>query len=421
MIVGYALLALVLMVLSVPLFFVFGISSAAIALEALRLPPTSLMQIAFGAMTKQVLVAIPVFIFAGNVMLHGGSAKRLVDFGLMMVGHLPGGMGVAMIISMGFFSAISGSILASIVAVGTVMMPTMVKMGYPKPFVVVLAAAAALIDALIPPSNTAIIYSALTHVPVSRTFAAGVFPGLVLMALLILYVIWRCHLLPRPPRASWPERRAAFVAAIPALLMPVAILGGLYRGFLTPAESASVAAVYAMVLGAFVDRGLTRRGVATALRDTAETTTIIFVIIAMATFFSVVITYTRAPQAIIAFFIHYNVGPTTFMLLAGLTLLILGTFLEVVPIFFLTMPIFFPLCQALKVDLLQFYVFMTGLVGIGMLTPPVCVGVYTASAVLREPPDRAFRSVPGFVGVGLVYAAIILAFPSLASWLGGFF
>jgi C4-dicarboxylate transporter DctM subunit len=241
------------------------------------------------------------------------------------------------------------------------------------------------------------------------------------MALLILYVIWRCHLLPRPPRTSWPERRAAFVAAIPALLMPVAILGGLYRGFLTPAESASVAAVYAMGLGAFVDRGLTWRGVATALRDTAETTTIIFVIIAMATFFSVVVTYTRAPQAIIAFFIQYNVGPTTFMLLAGLTLLILGTFLEVVPIFFLTMPIFFPLCLALKVDLLQFYVFMTGLVGIGMLTPPVCVGVYTASAVLREPPDRAFRSVPGFVAVGIVYAAIILAFPSLASWLGGFF
>ena len=421
MIVGYVLLAIVLMGLSVPLFFVFGISSAAIALEALRLPPTSLMQIAFGAMTKQVLVAIPVFIFAGNVMLHGGSAKRLVDFGLKMVGHYPGGMGIAMIVSMGFFSAISGSILASIVAVGTVMMPTMVKTGYPKPFVVVLAAAAALIDALIPPSNTAIIYSALTHAPVSQTFAAGVFPGFVLMGLLIAYVIWRCHDLPRPPRASWGERRAAFVAAIPALLMPVAILGGLYRGFLTPAESASVAAVYALGLGAFVDRKLTWAGIRSALRSTAETTTVIFVIIAMATFFSVIVTYTRAPQAIINFLIHFNVGPTTFMLLAGLTLLILGTFLEVVPIFFLTMPIFFPLCQALKVDVLQFYVFMTGLVGIGMLTPPVCVGVYTASAVIGEPPNRAFRSVPGFVAVGLVYAAIILGFPALASWLPSLF
>lgn len=181
MTVAFAILALVMGCLSVPLFFVFGISSAAIALLSLNLPSSTLMQISFDAMTKQVLVAIPLFIFAGNVMLHGGSAKRLVDFGLAMVGHLPGGLAIALILSMGIFSAISGSILASIVAIGTVMMPTMIEKGYPKPFVVVLAAAAALIDALIPPSNTAIIYSALTHVPVSRTFAAGVFPGFVLM------------------------------------------------------------------------------------------------------------------------------------------------------------------------------------------------------------------------------------------------
>jgi C4-dicarboxylate transporter DctM subunit len=421
MIIGCALLALALMILSVPLFIVFGISSAAIALEALNLPSTSLMQISFDAMTKQVLVAIPVFIFAGTIMLHGGSAKRLVDFGLKMVGHLPGGIGVAMIVSMGFFSAISGSILASIVAIGTVMMPTMVRMGYPKPFVVVLAAAAALIDALIPPSNTAIIYSALTHVPVSRTFAAGVFPGFVLMGLLIAFVMWRCRRLPRPERAPWHERWVAFRAAIPALLMPVAILGGLYRGLLTPAESASVAAVYAIGLGFLIDRKLTWQGIVTSLRETAETTTVIFVIIAMATFFSVIVTYTRAPQAIINFLVHFNIGPLTFMILAGLVLLLLGTFLEVVPIFYLTMPIFFPLCQALKVDVLQFYVFMTGLVGIGMLTPPVCVGVYTASAVIREPPNRAFGTVPGFVVVGLVYAAIVVAFPALASWLPSFF
>ncbi len=421
MIVAYALLAVVMMILAVPLFFVFGISSAAIALHALKLPATSLMQISFDAMTKQVLVAIPIFIFAGNIMLHGGSARRLVDFGLSMVGHLPGGMAVAMVVSMGFFSAISGSILASIVAIGTVMMRPMVDMGYPKPFVVVLAAAAALIDALIPPSNTALIFSALTHVPVSRTVAAGVFPGLVLMGLLVLYVMWRCRHLPRPARTPWPERSQAFMSALPALLMPVAILGGLYRGFLTPAESASVAAVYALALGVLVDRKLTWEGLRSSLRDTAETTTVIFVIIAMATFFSVIITYTRAPQAIINFLVEFNIGPTTFMLLAGLVLLILGTFLEVVPIFYLTLPIFFPLCLALKVDLLQFYVFMTGLIGVGMLTPPVCVGVYTASAVIREPPNRAFASVPGFVMIGLVYAAIMLMFPRLASWLPSFF
>jgi tripartite ATP-independent transporter DctM subunit len=413
----YILLAVAGMIASVPLFIVFGVGSAAIALDVLGLPAHSLMQVSFDAMTKQVLVAIPIFIFAGAVMLHGGSARRLVDFGMTAVGHLPGGMAVALILAIGVFSAISGSILASIVAIGSVMMPPMIRNGYPKPFVVVLTAAAALIDALIPPSNTAIIFSAITHVPVSKTFAAGVLPGLVLMALLLVYAMYQCRHMPRPPKASGAERRAAFVAAVPSLIMPVMILGGLMRGFMTPAESASVASVYALALGWFVYRELTWKGLVTSLRATAQTTTAIFAIIAMAVYFSNILTYTKTPQAVIAFFTDYSIGPVTFMLLAGLVYLILGCFLEVVPVFYLTIPIFYPICLALKIDPLQFYVFTVGMVGLGTLTPPVCVGIYTASAVINEPPNRAFRAIPGFMVVGLIYAAIVLSFPWLANWL----
>ena len=420
MIIGFVLVALVMLLLAVPLFFVFGISSAGIAVWGLNLPAHTLMQVSFDAMTKQVLVAIPIFVFAGSAMFHGGAARRLVDFAVSAVGHLPGGLAVALILSIGVFSAISGSILASIVAIGSVLMPPMIKEGYPKPFVIVLAATAALIDALIPPSNTAIIYSALTHVPVSKAFAAGVLPGFVLMGLLLAYVMWKLRHMPRPAAASAAVRWRAFWMAIPALLLPVIILGGLFRGLLTPSESASVASVYAIALGALVYRELTWRGLWTALRETAQTTTVIFAIIAMAIYFSVIMTYTRAPQAIVSFFIEYNIGPLTFMLLAGVAVLILGTFMEVVPVFYLTMPIFFPLCVALKVDLLHFYVFFTGLVGIGMITPPVCVGLYTAAAIVREPPQNAFRAVPGFVMVGLVYAGIVLAFPALATWLAAY-
>ena len=417
MIIGFVLAAVVMLLLAVPLFFVFGISSAGIAIWGLNLPSHTLMQVSFDAMTKQVLVAIPIFVFAGSVMFHGGSARRLVDLAVSAVGHLPGGLAVALILSIGVFSAISGSILASIVAIGSVLMPPMIEKGYPKPFVIVLAATAALIDALIPPSNTAIIYSALTHVPVSKAFAAGILPGFVLMGLLLVYVMWRSRHMARPAPASAAVRWRALWMAGPALLLPVIILGGLYRGLLTPSESASVACVYAVALGAAVYRELTWRGLWKALRETAETTTVIFAIIAMAVYFSVIMTYTRAPQAIVNFFLEYNVGPLTFMLLAGLAILILGTFMEVVPVFYLTMPIFFPLCVALEVDLLHFYVYFTGLVGIGMITPPVCVGLYTAAAIVREPPQNAFRAVPGFVMVGLVYAAIVLVFPSLATWL----
>lgn len=417
MVLGFALLAVTLMLLSVPLFFVFGVSSAAIAVWGLNLPAHTLMQVSFDAVSKQVLVAIPIFVFAGNVMYQGGAARRLVDLGISAVGHLPGGLGMAMILSIAIFSAISGSILASIVAIGGVLMKPMVDKGYPKPFVIVLAATAALMDALIPPSNTAIIYSSITHVPVSKAFAAGVFPGLLLGGLLLVYVMWVCRNMERPTPQPWSQRLRAFLIALPSLFLPVLILGGLYGGLLTPAESASIASVYALGLGAFVYRELTWRGLWRATRATAETTTVIFAIIAMAVYFSIIMTYTKTPQAIVQFFIEYNIGPITFFILAGIAIIILGTFMEAVPVFYLTLPIMYPICTALKIDPLHFYVFITGLIGIGLITPPVCVGLYTAAAILNTPPQQAFRAVPGFFVIGIIYAAIVMLVPSLATWL----
>jgi tripartite ATP-independent transporter DctM subunit len=417
MVVGFALLAVALMLLSVPLFLVFGVSSAAIAVWGLNLPAHTLMQVSFDAVSKQVLVAIPIFVFAGNVMYQGGAARRLVDLGVSAVGHLPGGLGMAMILSIAIFSAISGSILASIVAIGGVLMKPMIDKGYPKPFVIVLAATAALMDALIPPSNTAIIYSSLTHVPVSKAFAAGVIPGLLLGGLLLVYVMWVCRNMERPPPQPWSQRLRALLIALPSLFLPVLILGGLYGGLLTPAESASIASMYALGLGAFVYRELTWKRLWRATRATAETTAVIFAIIAMAVYFSIIMTYTKTPQAIVQFFIEYNIGPITFFVLAGIAILILGTFMEAVPVFYLTLPIMYPICIALTIDLLHFYVFMTGLIGIGLITPPVCVGVYTAAAILRTPPQEAFRAVPGFLMIGIIYATIVMLVPSLATWL----
>ena len=417
MILLAVLLSFALLVSAVPIFLVFGLGSSLIAVGGLDLPWSTLIQVSFGALTKQVLLAIPLFVFAGTVMLKGGSARRLVDFSVSAVGHLPGGLGIAMVLAMGFFAAFCGSILAAISAVGTILMPKMIENGYPKPFVIVLAATAALLEALIPPSNAAIIYSSLTGVPVSKTFAAGILPGLVLMGLLIAYVAWHSWNLPRPARAPLAQVAAAGRKALPALFTPIIIMGGIYGGLLTPSESAAAASVWAIILGIAVYRELDWRGLVDSLRVTAETTTVIFAIIAMATFLSVVLTYTRAPQAIIDFFIRFEVGPLSFMILAGVVLLILGTFLELVPVFYLSMPIFLPICLALKVDLLHFYVFFAGLAGIGIITPPVCVGVYTAAAVVRESPDRAFKAVPGFVVVAIIYGLITLAWPELATWI----
>jgi len=416
-ILGFSLLAVALMMLAVPLFVVFGVCSAAIAIWGLNLPAHTLMQVSFDAVSKQVLVALPIFVFAGNVMYHGGSARRLVDLGVSAVGHLPGGLAIAMILSIAVFSAISGSILASIVAIGSVLMKPMVDAGYPKPFVIALAATAALMDALIPPSNTAIIYSAITHVPVSKAFAAGVFPGLLLGALLMVYVMWTCRRMARPARQPWSHRLHAFVVAIPSLILPVLILGGLYGGVLTPAESASVASVYALLLGLVVYRELTWKGFWAATCATANTTAVIFAIIAMAVYFSTIMTYTKMPQEIVELFVRYNIGPITFMLLAGAAIVILGTAIEAVPVFYITMPILYPTCLALKIDPLHFYVYITGLIGLGLISPPVCVGIYTAAAIIRTPPQEAFRALPAFFAIGIIYALIVIMFPSLATWL----
>jgi len=417
--VAATLLSMLLLLLSVPIFMVFGLGSATVAIWGMDLPWSTLIQVSFGSMTKHVLIAVPLFIFTGMVMLRGGAAARLVHFATTLVGHWPGGLGLSMILAMGFFAAFCGSILAAITAIGTIMIPKMVEQGYPKPFVIVLAASAAFLEALIPPSNAAILFSALTDVPVSHTFAAGFVPGLVLLVLLSIVVTWRCRHLRNAARATTGERLSALLAAVPGLFTPVIILGGIYAGLLTPSESAAVAGVWAMLIGALVYRELTVRGILDAFHQTARITSVIFAIIAMATFLSVVLTYTQAPQKIISYFTEMGGTPLAFWLAVALICLILGTFIEIVPVFYLTVPIFAALALSLGLDILHLYVVFVAFAGVGMITPPVCVGIYTAAGVARESPEKAFREVPLFVIVGVIFGGLMIVIPQAATWLPG--
>ncbi|MCY3879987.1 MAG: TRAP transporter large permease [Rhodobacteraceae bacterium] len=412
-------LSLVMLILAVPIFMVFGLGSATVAIWGMNLPWSTLIQVSFGSMTKHVLIAVPLFIFTGMIMLRGGAAARLVHFAMTLVGHLPGGLGLAMILAMGFFAAFCGSILAAITAIGTIMIPQMVDQGYPKPFVIVLAASAAFLEALIPPSNAAILFSALTDVPVSHTFAAGFVPGFVLIVILSAVVIWRCRHLRNPARATPSQRLAAFRSALPGLLTPVIILGGIYAGLLTSSESAAVAGVWAILIGFFAYRELTIGGLCRALHDTARITAVIFAIIAMATFLSVVLTYSQAPQKIIGFFTAMGGTPMMFWISVAVICLILGTFIEIVPVFYLTVPIFAAIALSLNLHILHLYVVFVAFAGIGMITPPVCVGIYTAAGVAGESPEKAFREVPLFVIVGIFFGALMIAMPEAATWLPG--
>jgi len=413
-------LGVITLFLSVPIFLVFGLSGSVVVVHALDLPWSALTQVTFDSISKYILLAIPLFIFSGMVMVEGGMARRLVDVFTSAVGHWRGGLGIAMVLTMGFFGALCGSILAAIVAVGTIMVPVMVKKGYSKAFVAALAACSGFLDALIPPSNGAIIYCAITGENVAAAFAAGIFPAFVFGGLLILVVMWKCRDMERSPRAGWRKFIQSVRSAWAALLTPVIILGGIYSGLLTPTESAAVAGIWAVLVGFLIYRELNLKNLWTALKATAATTSMIFAIIAMASFLSMALTYTRFPHKLIEAVVGLGVTPIPFLIACGAVVLILGTFIEVVPIMYLTLPIFAPIAVALEIDLLHLMVVFTGFVGLGLLTPPVCVGAYTAAAIAEEASHKVIRAIfPLFFLVGIVYGLILILFPGLATWLPG--
>ena len=411
-------LGIITLAISVPIFLVFSLSGSLVVINALKLPWSLLTQVTFDSITKYILLAIPLFIFSGMVMVEGGMARRLVDVFTNAVGHWRGGLGIAMVLTMGFFGALCGSILAAIVAVGTIMVPIMVEKGYPRPFVAALAACSGFLDVLIPPSNGAIIFCAITGANVAEAFAAGILPAFVFGGLLILVVLFKCRHMEKTPRAGWRKFLQSVYAAWPALMTPVLILGGIYSGLLTPTESAAVAGVWAVLVGFFIYRELTLKGLWTALKSTAAITSMIFAIIATATFLSVALTFTRFPHKLIDGILGLGVTPILFMIACGIVVLILGTFIEVVPIMYLTLPIFAPIAVALGIDLLHLMVVFTAFVGMGLLTPPVCVGTYTAAAIAEEPAHNVIRAIfPLFFLVGIIYGLILMIFPWLSTWL----
>lgn len=411
-------LGLVLLVVGVPIFIGLALGAGVICHYHLQVPWFALSQVMFESTTKYILIAIPLYILSANLMVQGGLAQRLADVFLGFVGHWRGGLAIALILTEGFFSAISGSILASIVTIGGIFIPLMVARGYDRAFVAALVASVAGIDALIPPSNAAIIYCAITGASVSDAFAAGILPGVFQMVVLMGVCRVICRDMTPEKRCSWKERWSITCRGGSALLMPVVILGGIYSGMFTPTEAAAVACVYAAVVSGFIHRELDRSKIWKALGNTALTTSVIFAIIAASSFLSVILAYTRIPQQVTQWCLKMGVGPMSLLLAVAGASLILGMFLEAVPNMYVTIPLVFPVAIALKLDLMQLYVAAGVFIGIGLLTPPVCVGAYTAAAVAQESPQNVLRRLyPTFVlvlvGCGLLYIFV----PGFSNWL----
>lgn len=358
------------------------------------------------------LMAVPFFILAGLIMGQGGISKRLFALANALVGHLPGGIGVAAVLTAMFFSAISGSGLATVAAVGSIMIPEMVKVGYSKRFSAALIAAAGTIGVVIPPSIPLVLFGVVTGTSIGDLFIAAVIPGILMGLVLMGWVVVhaRRNKIVASTRSTGAERLRAFIGSIGGLLLPVIILGGIYGGIFTPTEAAVVAVVYGLVVSLGFYRETTLKEVFGAFGRAAISTSSMMVIVAAAVVFGHFLTIENVPAKIIEFMGGLSSNPIIIILLANLMLLVIGSFLDTIPAILLISPVLMPVLAEVGMDPIQIGVVVVVQLAIGFITPPFGPNVFIASNTAKVSSDQTLVAiVPGLLlllGVALIVSFI---------------
>lgn len=371
-----------LLFMNMPIAFALGISSlATLMYEGLPLLPAA--SNLYAATSKFVLLAIPFFILGGNVMDKSGISGQLIDFARTLVGHRRSGMALVTVIVACFFAAISGSGPATVAALGMILIPAMTNVGYDKSDSAALVSASGAIGIIIPPSITFVIYGSITGKSVGELFASGIIPGILMGVLLILAMMftYRGRELKLLPRATGRERLRAFVKAIPGLLMPVIILGGIYGGFFTPTEAAAVAAIYGIIVG-FITRRLKLRDLWDLLVDSVSQTAVVMLIVGTASLFSYALTLTGIASDASSALIDISGGNKyIFLLIVNIILLIAGCFIDANSAMYIIGPILVPVARALGIDLVHLGCVMVFNLAVGLVTPPVGVNLYVGCGI----------------------------------------
>lgn len=392
-----------LLFMNMPIAFALGISSlATLMYEGLPLLPVA--SNLYAATSKFVLLAIPFFILGGNVMDKSGISGQLIDFARTLVGHRRSGMALVTVIVACFFAAISGSGPATVAALGMILIPAMTNVGYDKSDSAALASASGAIGIIIPPSITFVIYGSITGKSVGELFASGIIPGMLMGVLLILAMMftYRGRELKLLPRATGRERLRAFVKAIPGLLMPVIILGGIYGGFFTPTEAAAVAAIYGIIVG-FITRRLKLRDLWDLLVDSVSQTAVVMLIVGTASLFSYALTLTGIASDASSALIDISGGNKyIFLLIVNVILLIAGCFIDANSAMYIIVPILTPVAAALNIDLVHLGCIMVFNLAVGLVTPPVGVNLYVGCGIANIKLKSICKSV-----MPLIVAAII--------------
>ena len=406
----------VLLLLGFPIFLVL-LSAASVALVFyMHMPMAALHQNLFGSINAYALLAIPYFIFAGELMGRGTVARRLVDFVQDGVGSVRGGLGVTTVGVATIFGAISGVSAATVATIGKIMYPSMINAGYPHSFAAGLITAVGAIDIIIPPSIPMIVYGAAAQESVPRLYAAGIVPGLLIALIIACYVVWRAKRQNfgqgKPFSASRFMRST--VRSLWALGAPAIILGGIYGGIFSPTEAAAVACVYAAFVTMVIFRELSVAEVIEAAAATVRFTTQILIIVACAGVFAWLLTVNQVPATLVSWIKYLEVTPWQFLLVVNVLLLIVGCFLDPLSAILLLTPLLVPIAKALGIDTVHFGIVFTVNLAIGLFHPPFGINIFVAQSVLGIRLETIYRGILPFVLLYLIALVLITYVPDIS-------
>ena len=405
-----------MLVLSVPIALSLGVATmCAILFTDVGVGVNIIAQRIFGGLDSTSIMAIAFFVLAGNIMTKGGISSRICGFAQSLIGGIRGGMAVTLVVACAFFAALSGSAPATVVAIGVMLYPDMVKMGYPKDRTAGLLVVSGGLGPIIPPSIIMVVYCTMTGASVGDMFTSGMAIGLFIMFTLIGVVLVYAN------KEKWPQDKKklslkefviSFLKAIPALMLPIIILGGIYSGLLTPTESSAVAVVWSFIAGVFIYKDLKFRDLYQVFIDSAKSSAMVLFIISTSTAFAWLFSYAGISKALVDLVVGMNLTKMTFCLVVAVILLIFGTFLEGIATAVLLVPVLWPMAQSLGVDVIHFGMIVSISNVVGTMTPPVAVNIFSAATVSKlKMGEIAKGQMPFFVGYLAVFFLVVLFEP----------
>ena len=409
------LLLIALMLSGMPISISLGLTVLTFLFTFTQVPIESVALKLFTGIEKFEIMAIPFFILAGNFLTYGGVAARMIKFATSMVGHWYGGLALAGVVACAMFALVCGSSVATVVAIGSIILPEMVKAGYPMRFGAGVITVAGSLGILMLPSIPKVIYAVATNTSIGALFIAGLFPG-ILLTTMICGVTWylaKKRNYPRLPRATWTQAWRAFRESIWGLMLVVIIIGGIYSGIFTATEAAAMSAVYAFIVSVYVYKAMPLRDLKKVLLQSANMSAMLLYIVTNAALFSFILTNENIPQTLAAWILGKHLGWIGFLIIANLLLLVAGNFMEPSSIILIMAPILYPTAIALGVHPVHLGILIDANMEVGLCHPPVGLNLYVASGISGLGITELTKAVMPWLLTLLVFLAIVTYWPEL--------